>query len=418
MRKLLSIALVAIIASAMVFAGGSAESKAEDGTEPIKIGAMYALSGTNAAIGTNIMRGVDFAVEMINEQGGVNGRPIEIVRGDTQGDPKVGRSVAERLITQDGVHAILGCHQSTITQIVAQVCEQYQIPELTAISTVDNLSTFGFKYFFRMCPMNSIYVENQFMYLEDLGNERGTPIKRIAIFADNSNIGQELIRCAHIFAPKYGMEIVAEVQYSSGATDLTSEVLSIKAANPDAVLCESYINDAILFTKTLAEQGYQPPIVVAKANGFADPSYIPATPGISNGIASVVEWNLDLTKGQEINAAFKEKYGVDMNGHSAESFTAIWILKTAFEQAGTTDGPAVRDALAAMDIQGSFPNGPEIILPYDRIKFGDMEVDGTSHSQNNLYASVAIAQIQDGEYKTVWPFEVSSTEVQYPAEYK
>ena len=150
MRKLLSIALVAIIASAMVFAGGSAESKAEDGTEPIKIGAMYALSGTNAAIGTNIMRGVDFAVEMINEQGGVNGRPIEIVRGDTQGDPKVGRSVAERLITQDGVHAILGCHQSTITQIVAQVCEQYQIPELTAISTVDNLSTFGFKYFFRI----------------------------------------------------------------------------------------------------------------------------------------------------------------------------------------------------------------------------------------------------------------------------
>ena len=169
MKKILSIALIAIIASAMVFAGGSSESAADDGTSPIKIGAMYALSGTNAAIGTNIMRGVDFAVEMINEQGGVNGRPIEIVRGDTQGDPKVGRSVAERLITQDGVHAILGCHQSTITQIVAQVCEQYQIPELTAISTVDNLSTFGFKYFFRMCPMNSIYVENQFMYLEDLG---------------------------------------------------------------------------------------------------------------------------------------------------------------------------------------------------------------------------------------------------------
>ena len=107
-----------------------------------------------------------------------------------------------------------------------------------------------------------------------------------------------------------------------------------------------------------------------------------------------------------------------MNGHSAEAFTAVWILKTAFEQAGTTDGPAVRDALANMDIQGSFPNGPEIILPYDRIKFGDMEMDGQAHTQNNLYASVAIAQIQDGEYKTVWPFEVSSTEVLYPATFK
>ena len=418
MKKLLAVSAVLLLAAGMVFAGGSQETTTESGTEPIKIGAMYALSGTNAAIGTNIMRGVDFAVEMINEQGGVNGRSVEIVRGDTQGDPKVGRSVAERLITQDGVHAILGCHQSTITQIVAQVCEQYQIPELTAISTVDNLSTFGFKYFFRMCPMNSLYVENQFMYLEDLAAQTGTPIKRIAIFADNSNIGQELIRCSRIYAEKYGMEIVAEIQYSSGATDLTSEVLALKAANPDAVLCESYINDAILFTKTLAEQGYKPPVVVAKANGFADPSYIPATEGISNGIASVVEWNPDLTKGQDINAKFKEKYGVDMNGHSAESFTAVWILKTAFEQAGTTDGPAVRDALASMDIQGSFPNGPQIILPYDRIKFGDMEVDGVQHTQNNLYASVAIAQIQDGEYKTVWPFEFSATEVQYPAQYE
>ncbi len=417
MKKFLSIALVLLLSMAFVFANGGSETAEESADAPIKIGAMYALSGTNAAIGTNIMRGVDFAVEMINEQGGVNGRPIEIVRGDTQGDPKVGRSVAERLITQDGVKAILGCHQSTITQIVAQVCEQYQIPEITAISTVDNLSTFGFQYFFRMCPMNSIYVENQFMYLQDLGEQRGTPITKIAIFADNSNIGQELIRCSRIFAPKYGMEIVAEVQYSSGATDLTSEVLAVKAANPDAVLCESYINDAILFTKTLKEQGYEPPVVVAKANGFADPSYIPATEGISNGIASVVEWNPDLTKGQEINAAFKEKYGVDMNGHSAESFTAIWILKTAFEQAGSTDRKAVRDALASMDIQGSFPNGPEIILPYDRIKFGDMEVDGQAHTQNNLYASVAIAQIKDGEYKTVWPLAVSSTEVQYPAQF-
>ena len=417
MKKLLTLLLVAFIAMSSIFAGGASESTT-DATAPIKIGAMYALSGSNAAIGTNIMRGVDFAVEMINAKGGVNGRMIEIVRGDTQGDAKVGRSVAERLITQDKVNAIIGCHQSTITQIVAQVCEQYQIPMITAISTVDNLSTFNLKYFFRMCPMNSFYVENQFQYLEDLSKQTGAEIKRIAIFADNSNIGQELIRCARIFAPEYGMEIVAEIQYNNGATDLTSEVLSLRNANPDAVLCESYISDAILLTKTMKEQNCKPPVVVAKANGFADPSYIPATEGISNGIASVVEWNPDLTKGQDINKAFKEEYGVDMNGHSAESFTAIWILKTAFEAAGTTDGTKVRDAIAALDIQGSFPNGPEIILPYDRIKFGDMEVDGVKHTQNNIYASVAIAQIQDGAYKTVWPFEFSSTEVQYPAQYK
>ena len=100
------------------------------------------------------------------------------------------------------------------------------------------------------------------------------------------------------------------------------------------------------------------------------------------------------------------------------AYTAVWTFKTAFEQAGTDDGKAVRDALAAMDIQGAFPDGPEIILPYDRINFENHEFDGTQHYNNNTYASVAIAQIQDGEYKTVWPFEYSVQEIVYPAEYR
>lgn len=372
--------------------------------EPIRIGAIYALSGNNAAIGTNILRGIDLAAEDINQAGGVDGRPIQIVRGDTQGDPKVARQVAERLITEEKVHAIVGCHQSTLTEIVAQVCEQHKIPMITAISTVDSISTHDRSYFFRLCPMNSLYLENMFMYLQDQAEQTGKTVETIAVFADNSMIGQEAIRCAHIYAPRYGMEIVKEIQYGQGAADLTEEILELKAVDADAVLAESYVSDAILLMKTMEELAYRPPILIAKANGFADPSFIPATGDRANGLTSVVEWNPDLTKGQEINRRFKEIFGMDMNGHSAESYTAVWTLKTAFEQAGTDKGEAVRDALSAMDIQGAFPDGPEIILPYDRIKFEDQVFDGTQHYNDNIHASVAIAQIQDGEYKTVWPF--------------
>ena len=186
MKKITKVLTGAALVAAAVFTVGCEKKSAE--AQTIKIGAMYALSGDKAAIGNNIMRGVDFAVDMINAQGGVNGRKIEIVRGDTQGDPKVGRSVAERLVTQDKVNAILGCHQSTITAIAAQVCEQYKIPELTAISTVDNLSSQGLEYFFRMCPTNTDYVEDQYLYLKDLEDKKGVPMKNIAIFADNSNI--------------------------------------------------------------------------------------------------------------------------------------------------------------------------------------------------------------------------------------
>lgn len=414
-NKAVSLLACFVLVLVMMF---SVTAVANSTSDTIKIGAMYALSGDKAAIGNNILRGIDFAVEVINAAGGVNGKMIEIVRGDTQGDAKIAGSLAERLITQDHVNAIVGCHQSTLTDIVAQVCEGYQIPMITDISTVDNLTTNGYEFFFRMCPMNSLYVENMFMYLRDQAKQTGKEVKTISIFADNSNIGQEIIRCAKIYAPKYGMEIVATVEYQGGAADLTSEVLALKEAAADAVICESYIADATLLAKTLQEQNYQPPILVAKANGFTDPSFLQNTQGISNGVASVVEWNPDLTKGQELNARFKEVYKVDMNGHSAESFTAILLFKTAFEIAGSTDGVAVRDALLNIDIQGSFPNGPEIILPYDRIRFENNIFDGVQHYHNNVYASVAIAQVQDGQYKTVWPLEFAGEKIMYPAEYK
>ena len=384
--------------------------------ELVRIGAVYSLSGNNAAIGTNILRGIDFAVEDINQAGGIGGRPVEIVRGDIQGDPDIARAVARRLITQEKVHAIVGCHQSTLTEIVAQVCEEHQIPMITAISTVDSISTHGYEYFFRLCPMNSLYLENMFMYLRDQTEKTGKKVETIAVFADDSMIGQEAIRCARIYAPKYGMDIVGEIQYRQGAADLAAQVLALKDANADAVLAESYLSDAVLLMKTMEELDYRPPILIAKANGFADPGFIPETWGISEGLTSVVEWNPDLTKGQEINRRFREIFGVDMNGHSTESYTAVWTLKTAFEQAGTDEGKAVRDALASLDIRASFPGGPEIILPYDRIKFENHMFDGTRHYNNNTFASVAIAQIQDGEYRTVWPFEYSRQEIRYPKE--
>lgn len=383
--------------------------------EPVRIGVIYALSGNNAAIGTNILRGIDFAAEDINRAGGIGGRPVEIVRGDTKGDGQAARQVAERLIGEEKVHAVLGCHQSTLTEVVSQVCEENQIPMITAISTVDSITTHGYEYFFRMCPMNSLYLEKMFMYMRDQEEKTGKRVRTIAVFADNSMIGQEAIRCARLYAPEYGMEIVEEIQYSQGAADLTPEILALKEADADAVLAESYISDAVLLIKTMREQDYEPPMLIAKANGFTDPSFIPATEGMAESLTSVVEWNPDFAKGQDINRRFREVFGVDMNGHSAEAYTAVWVFKTAFEQAGSDEGEAVKDALASLDIRGSFPGGPRILLPYDRIKFEDHQVDGVQHYNNNTFASVAIAQIQNGEYKIVWPFEYASQDIVYPA---
>lgn len=396
----------------------STEAGAELTGEPIRIGTIYAMSGGSAAIGTNILRGIDFAVAEINAAGGVDGRPLEVVRGDHAGDAATGRSEAERLISQEKVDVMMGCHMSVVTEVVAQVCQQYGVPMITAISTLDRLSNEEHKdmdYFFRLCPLNSVYVENMLMYLKDSAEQTGEEIKTVAIFTDRAAIGQELIRCVELFKDKYGIELVATVDYTSNATDLSAQVLALKQANPDAVLCDSYIGDATLFIQTLKEQNYSPKMIVAKANGFTDPSFITNLGAISNGVASVVEFNPDLVNGVEINEEFKAEYGVDMNGHSAESYTVVWLFKTAMEAAGSTDGEAVKNALAEINIQGEFPGGRKIILPYDQIKFENYDLAGEMHYRDNTAASVAIAQIQDGQWKTVWPFNFTETQIAYPA---
>ncbi len=399
-------------------AGETAAAGTEATGEPIKIGTIYAMSGGSAAIGTNILRGIDFAVAEINAAGGINGRPLEVVRGDHAGDAATGRSEAERLITQEHVDVMMGCHMSVVTEVVAQVCQQYGVPMITAISTLDRLSNEEHKdmdYFFRLCPLNSVYVEDMLMYLRDSAEQTGEEIKTVAIFTDRAAIGQELIRCVELFKDKYGLELVVTVDYTSNATDLSAQVLALKQADPDAILCDSYIGDATLFIQTLKEQNYSPKMIVAKANGFTDPSFITNLGSIANGVASVVEFNPDLVNGVEINEEFKAEFGVDMNGHSAESYTVVWLFKAAIEAAGSTDGAAVKDALANLEINGEFPGGRKIVLPYDKIKFENYDLAGEPHYRDNTSASVAIAQIQDGEWKTVWPFDFADTKIAYPA---
>lgn len=417
MKKIVSMLCLVAVLIAMLACSVTAMAEGE----PIKIGTIYAMSGGAAAIGTNILRGVEFAVNEINAAGGVNGRPLEIVRGDHAGDPATGKSEAERLITQEHVDVVMGCHMSVVTEVVAQVCQQYKVPMITAISTLDRLSNEEHKdidYFFRLCPLNSVYVEDMLKYLKDSEQQTGEEIKTVAIFTDRAAIGQELIRCVELFKDKYGLELVATVDYTSNATDLSAQVLALKKAKPDAILCDSYIGDATLFIQTLKEQNYSPKMIVAKANGFTDPSFITNLGSIANGVASVVEFNPDLINGKEINEEFKAVYGVDMNGHSAESYTVVWLFKAAIEAAGTTDGEAVKNALDALVIDGEFEGGRKIILPYSKIDFENYDLAGEPHYRDNTSASVAIAQIQDGSWTTVWPFEFASSEIVYPAPLK
>ncbi|MBN1629078.1 MAG: ABC transporter substrate-binding protein, partial [Thermoleophilia bacterium] len=98
--------------------------------EPIKIGLIASLTGTAAAPMPSMQAMVDFQVESINANGGVNGRPIQIIAVDDKSDPTTAVAVATKLITQDEVVAILGPLSTPPCLAVAPLCEKYQVPML------------------------------------------------------------------------------------------------------------------------------------------------------------------------------------------------------------------------------------------------------------------------------------------------
>ena len=433
MKKFFALFLALIMALSLVACGGGkteepaktdAPAKTEEpaktedsGSDTIKIGGVYPLTGSVAAIGQNIVKGIEYAVNEINEAGGIDGKKIEMVWGDSQGDPKTGMSEAERIITTTDIVCMMGCYQSAVTEVVSQVAEKYQIPMVTAISTASALTTHDYKYFFRMCPTNMTFVKSMMYGARDIAEQQGYDIKTVGVIADNTLMGQETLKWAEYWAKDLGWEVIADVLHTTGAADLTSEVLTLKSANPDLLVGDSYVADAILWTKTMAEQGYKPGIFVCKATGYIDPTFIPNAGAYANGIYTATEWAADMSKGAEVNKGFNEVYGIDMNGHSAQAYTVVWLLKTAIENASAVERSAIRDALAELKIDGSFPGGNELILPYDAIEFTTTEIEGETHTNGNQNAITTVAQIQDGKYVTVWPFEATENSVVFPSPY-
>ncbi len=400
-------------------AATQAASDSELTGDPILIGSVEPLTGDLADSGKNMQYGIQMALDEVNAAGGINGRPIEIVYGDSKGAGATGMTEMERLLTQEKVLAVIGAYQSSVTEVISQVAETYKVPLIAENATSDALTSHGYEYFFRLAPTNMMFIRDMVQFISDSDEKNDDmDIKTIAVCADNTEVGQQTVEWTKYWAKEHGYEYLGEVLYSQGAADLTSEVLQLKDINPDALIVDSYVSDAILLTKTFNEQGYAPKLIIAKGNGYTEASYLQSVGGLANGITVATEY-VPGSKGQNVSDAFEQKYGVAMNGHSAEGYTTTWVLATALQNivdAGLDiTSETIKDELSKVKIDGSFSNGNEIILPYDTIEFTTSEFNGTTYQNQNMGGKLTVVQIQDGKYVPVWPFDITDNEFIYPA---
>jgi len=385
----------------------------------VKVGIIYPMTGAIATVGQHARDAVQLAVDIVNSEypdlafdlastaglPNLGGAKIELIFGNSQGQPEFGRAEAERLITVNKVSALLGCYQSSVTKTASQVAERYKTPFVTGISTAPDLTERGFKYFFRTTLTDEVFADNFMTFLEDLNKEKGTNIKNIGMIYENTEFGVSTYKVTKEAADRHGFNLVVDVKFPFGTAELDSEISLLKQKQPDFVFASIMISDLILYIKTSQKLDYNSAGMAGYGGGFMEPELVQTIGKDADYFMTRDVFSLDLINKipllEKVNKMYKDKCGFDFDGNSIRAFVGMMVLADAINRAGSTDKEVIRKALTETDIPAD-----QLIVAWKGVKFNE--------KGQNVLGQGIVRQILDGELKTVWPFEVAAEPIVFP----
>jgi len=366
----------------------------------------------------------DLPMTMAKNKGikSLGGAKITLIFKDHEGNPTLGADLAKKLILDDKVDGILGCYHSSVTKTVSAVAEQYGVPMINGSSTSPALTQRGFKWFWRTTPHDKWFTKDLFELLKGLteGKVKGVAavpkkeLMNLASACEKTEWGSHVSGLIADFAKEYDLNLRKSLLYAAKSADLSSEVRSLKAARPDAMLFASYASDAILLVKTMKAQKVNTKIIWGQDAGFEKPEFRET---LGDDIVGILTRTVFLPKVVEIkkvsgqvNDLYKKKTGNDLGGASARAFTGLQTWVHVLEKAGSTKAADIQKAANTINIPGD-----ELVVPWAGIKFS---TTGDELGQNVL-GSGLIGQYQkqgDGTVglEIIYPFDVASADMIFP----
>jgi branched-chain amino acid transport system substrate-binding protein len=392
-------------------------SFAANAADPVRIGAIYPLTGNAASAGSSAKDAVELGVEIVNNAHpdlkgipladtaglpNLGGAKIELVNVDHQGNPQVGQTQTLRLITQEKVVAMLGAYHSSVALVATAIAERQGIPFLVGDSVALNITQRGFKWIFRSGPIAPDFANAYTQFLTEL-KASGKKIDSLAIVNENTDYGTSVAASIVEAAKRSNIVLAAQIPYNANSSDVSAQVLQLKEKNPDAVIFISYTADTILYFKTMQNLDYLPPIIIGDDAGFSDPAFIPNVGQLAQGAVNRSAWDIGKpgSNTYKINEMFKAKYGRDMDDTSARWMQGFLTLAEAINRAGSTEPEKIQKALRETDLKPE-----QLMIGYRGVKFDET-------GQNTLSATYLI-QLQGKEYKSVWPADRATATLQWP----
>lgn len=350
--------------------------------EPIKIGAPYNLTGGYASIDNPAANGSRLAIKEINAGGGVLGRPLEIIVEDGKSDVPTITSVAKKLVEEDQVDVLVGLTDTSYMLAAGPVAQEAGKPFLDAGGTAPLITTVG-DYIF-MLPFGD---NVQAAVAAEFARDKGW--KTAALLFDEAMDYTKFL--AKYFKDRFTMEdiggqIVSELTYSMGDTDFSSQLTEFKNLDPqpDFLFISSNPGEIGTIIKQARDLGLTMPIV--GGDGYDTPLLAElAGDAATNVFFTTHQGIYDQTPESEaFNAAYEAEYGNPPEAvFAALGYDGIKLMADAIARAGSTDGAAVRDALAATQdfhgVTGTISYEPGSRIPSKSVALIEV-VDG----KNNL----------------------------------
>ncbi len=332
--------LTAVI-SAALFALGAPTQAADS----IKIGTFLAVTGPAAFLGDPELKTLQLYVDAINQQGGLLGKPVELIHYDTGGNAKEAVNFFKRLVKKDQVDVIIGGSSSGESLAVMPLAEEEEIPFISmagAVKIIEPVQKWTFKtpHTDRMAAAK-IYTDMK---------RRG--LTKVALISGDGGFDKSGREESLKLAPEYGITIVSDESYGNKDTDMTAQLTKIRDSGAQAILNFGFGTGPAIVTKNLRQLGIDLPLY--QSHGVASKKYIELAGAAAEGVrlpaaALLVPEKLADTDPQKpALLAYTRKYEAahgDVSTFGGHAYDALFIAVEAIKRAGTTDKAKVRDEI-------------------------------------------------------------------------
>ncbi len=348
MKKRVLVGIVVILMILTLFVGCKKKEEVV-AKEPIKVGAILAVTGGASFLGAPESKTLEMLVEEINAAGGIDGHQVELIIKDSQASAEKAISFAKQLIEEEHVLAIIGPSTSGESMAIKDICQEAQTILLScgaAEVIVNPVASYVFK-----TPQKDSYAA-----IRIFKTMQGMGIAKIGVVVGNTGFGNAGKGQLEKYAPEHGIEIAIAEVYDRAATDLTGVLTKLKAREVEAVVNWSIVPAQSIIAKNMRQLGMDVPLF--QSHGFGNIKYVEAAGEAAEGIifpcgrllvADVLAANhpqKDLLV--KYKNDYESRYNEAASTFGGHAYDAFIILKAAIEKAGSVETAAVRDAIESL----------------------------------------------------------------------